>query len=69
LKPGTALTAYARDGQIFQLEGAHGVLVDLGKRRSTQRYDAISGLWGLVLASIGGVAMCARAILLWFRGQ
>jgi hypothetical protein len=67
LGPGTGVTAYARDGEIFQLESARGVLVDLGQVRSERAVEASAALLLLGLAFVGGLALCGMAAVGWKR--
>jgi hypothetical protein len=67
LRPGTPVTAYARDGLIFQLEGARGVLVDLERARASRGLSGGVALALLVLALVAGVVLCGRAATLWLR--
>jgi hypothetical protein len=65
LRPGTVVTAYAREGQIFQLEGPAGVLVDLGHARARGRLESIAALALVILALMAGLVLCGRAVIVW----
>jgi hypothetical protein len=67
LTPGTSVTAYARDGLIFQLESPRGVLVDLGRARASRGLSGAGALALLVLTLVAGVVLCGRAAMLWLR--
>jgi hypothetical protein len=67
LRPGTSVTAYAREGLIFQLEGPGGVLVDLERARASRGLSSFAAVALLVLALVVGVLLCGRAATLWLR--
>ncbi len=64
LEPGTSVTAYARGGRIYQLEGTRGVLVDLERARASRRLASVAALALVALALVAGGALCARAVVL-----
>ncbi len=67
LRPGTPVTAYAREGLIYQLEGPRGVLVDLERARDRRGGASVGALALVVLALVAGGVLCARAVMLWSR--
>jgi hypothetical protein len=67
LRPGMSVTAYARDGLIFQLESPRGVLVDLERARASRGLSGGAALALLVLTLVVGVVLCGRAATLWLR--
>ena len=64
LEPGTSVTAYGRDGRIYQLEGTRGVLVDLARARSSRSLSSVAALALVVLTLVAGGVLCARAAML-----
>jgi hypothetical protein len=67
LRPGTPVTAYAREGLVFQLEGPRGVLVDLERARASRGLSSFAAVALLVLALGVGVLLCGSAATLWLR--
>ena len=64
LEPGTSVTAYARDGRIYQLEGTRGVLVDLERARASRSLSSVAALALVVLALVAGGVLCVKAAVL-----
>jgi hypothetical protein len=67
IQQGSQVTAYAREVFIYQLEGPRGVLVDLDRARARRGLSSGAALALLVVALVTGVALCARAALLWSK--
>jgi hypothetical protein len=67
LEPGTSVTAYTRDGRIYQLEGQRGVLVDLERARANRSLSSIAALALVLLALVAGGVLCVRAAMLASR--
>ena len=69
LKDGTRLTGYAREAQIFQLEGPTGVLVDLEETRASQHRSLTINMGIAAVALISGLLLCGRAVGLWLQAE
>ena len=67
LQPGTPVTAFVRDGEIFQLENARGIVVALDELREERGFRASAALALVVLALVVGFVLCGLAAVGWTR--
>jgi hypothetical protein len=67
LGQGARVTAFVRDGEIFQLENAGGILVSLDELRDERSFEASAALLLVALALLVGLALCGVAARAWTR--